>query len=128
MPEEQPADEKYVTRMVAENFKIGDLEMDLSMRSIAGSDRVSRVEFELPHGTRHNPGAAFTDLNDSLTIKYGKPDQEEREEQSTTISHTVKWTFRSTTIALLWIEIRKIDFNIVNLLYTATDKKAVDVL
>ncbi len=126
--DEAKEDAEYVGRLSAKNFAIGHLEMNLSVESRAGSDRISRIAFELPEGTRATPGAAFTDLHNALTVKYGPPTHESREEGSKTISHTSTWNFRSTTIDLLWIEVTGIHFNIVQLLYTGADKKAQDAL
>ena len=93
-----------------------------------GSDKVKQVALRLPDGVNTTNGSAFEDLRNALTQKYGKPTRQESNEASKTTTDSVTWVFPSTVIDLTWIRVKDIGFEILNLLYEATDKKALDVL
>jgi hypothetical protein len=102
--------------------------MMVTIDTLPGSDRVKQVALRLPDGVNTTNGAAFEDLRNALTQKYGKLTRQESNETSGTTTDSVTWVFPSTVVDLTWIRVKKIGFEILNLLYEATDKKALDVL
>jgi hypothetical protein len=85
-----------------------------------GSDRISKVELSaLLAGSQK-----FDTLKTLLIQKYGIPVNEEtKTDEINARVTTVLWTFPSTSIHLMLREGRTIFLE-----YTATDKKALDVL
>jgi hypothetical protein len=87
---------------------------------------IKEVTFSLADGSQSR-GAAYTDIKNLLTQKYGRP-REDKDREGGAEDHSATWTFPSTVITLFWVETKRLDFGVLNLQYTATDKKALGVL
>jgi hypothetical protein len=121
-------------KLVIDNFKIGDVSMKVSIQTeTPNSDQIKSVKMTMPAEnfldkaeTRSWP---YVSLLNALTLKYGKPARTERETDEPVVSDSATWIFPSTTISLQRIESNgAARFGLVNLVYWATDKKAVNAL
>jgi hypothetical protein len=131
-------DDKYADRLVIPKLTVGDIEMKASIASLAGKDQIVRVVLSpaAPLLTSGSGGAAYEDLKTSLIRKYGKTSDEEQDEGEQTITRTSTWIFPSTKIVLLWIEIKRVDrdllscdgIGILHLIYAAVDQRTPDIL
>ena len=122
---------KYVDRFVIPNLKLGDVSIQASVRTLPGSDRIAEVELSMPADNFREPAstriAAHEDILNGLTQKYGKPSRHEQKDSDSLTDITDVWLFPSTTITLQYIEM-KIGFGLLDVQYTAVDKKLKDVL
>ncbi len=100
-----------------QKIKVGDI--DLSVEIAAKNNRIAKVELsDLPAGS-----SDFDKIKTLLIQKYGTPASQESKIADFGVHATALWTFPSTSI---FLEGRGGD--VVFLSYTATDKKALDVL
>lgn len=121
----EPETNEYWTFLKLVSVKISDINMDVNAVAKHGSDRIVSVKLtwvfyghpEGPSGPR-----SFDTLKTLLIQKYGLPVSDEPKRESGDSVRKVLWTFPSTSILLDLGDVA------VNLSYTATDKKALDVL
>jgi hypothetical protein len=128
--DKNPDKDKFVDRLIIKKLTVGDTEMNASIASLSGSDRIVRVSLSptAPLLTVGSGGAAYQDLKTSLTRKYGRPSSVDKEDDDQIIAYSAKWIFPSTEIILSWIEVKQVGHGVLNLIYTSADKKALDVL
>jgi len=120
--------DEYVDQLVIERLKVGDLEMQVAIKTPRGSDGIREVALALPKGdSRASRISAYAGLRNSLILKYGKPSHAESKDTDI-FSESTTWAFPSTIITLYHIETKDIQFGILGLQYAASDKKAVDAL
>jgi hypothetical protein len=87
---------------------------------------IKEVTFSLADESQSR-GAAYTDLKTLLTQKYGRP-SEDKDQEGGAEGNSATWTFPSTVITLFCVETKRLNFGVLSLQYTATDKKALGVL
>lgn len=134
----------YIEKLVIKGFAIGDDNMDVSVNIDPKSKLIKEVSFSLAassmpiketgdnllrqaHVQKLARSVTYAHLKDSLTQKYGRPTSEEKESNGSGDTFAT-WMFPSTVIRLYLAEATNIEFGILRLRYTATDKKALDKL
>lgn len=116
---------QYVGRLIVDGLKIGTTEMTASVFTPLGSEAIKAVSLE---GTAEFLSISFKEVRTLLTQKYGKPTHEESENDGITEDLTVVWAFPSTVIRLEWMRWKSTRSENLTVVYSATNKKALDVL
>jgi hypothetical protein len=117
---------KYTEKLVIDNFAVGDIKMKVSIETLPNSNLIKEVTFSLADESQSR-GAAYTDIKNLLTQRYGRP-REDKDREGGAEDNSATWTFPSTVITLFWVETKRLDFGVLSLQYTATDKKVLGVL
>lgn len=121
---------KFTERLAIKSFAVGDVRMKVSIETMPGSQMIKEVsltmEKDQPQSSTRT--SAYEDMKNSLMQKYGRPTDQQKDQGERTETNSATWTFPSTVISLFWVEAKGIPFGVLTLQYTATDKKARDVL
>ncbi len=127
---ENPYTDNLVERLIIKSLMVGDTEMKVSIAASSGTDRVILVSLSpttvLP--SEAASGRSYEDLKTSLIRKYGPPSSTKTTERSGVNSTNVKWIFPSTEITLSWIVMPDLKRGLLDLTYSAADKRMLDVL
>jgi hypothetical protein len=123
----QRSSEHSIERLEVDGLSVGDISMHASLFTEPGSDRIKEANLQVPD--IHKANGAFQVLLDAMTQKYGKPTrQDSTVDPGTGNTKTATWIFPSTVIRLDDMHFDAVESDIVNLDYSAVNKKAQDAL
>lgn len=119
--------------LALKRVKIGDISMAVSAKATHNSGRITRVSLWLSFGLPDDAPFAgphdFDTLKTLLIQKYGIPVNEEIKREYGDPVRTALWVFPSTSILLKISQKESLpSLGSIDLIYTATDKKALDAL